>query len=186
MAAIELTSERLLVREMAPEDWPAVHEWASRPEACRYQTWGPNTPEETQAFVGRVVAAAAAEPRTEFTLLAQLRDTGRVVGSGSLFVRSQQFGTGEVAYIVHPDNWGQGIASEMAAALVGWGFAELGLHRVFGTCDPRNVASARVLRKLGMTHEGRMRHTALIRDGWRDSELYAVLEHEWRARPSSS
>jgi [ribosomal protein S5]-alanine N-acetyltransferase len=126
--------------------WPAVHDWASRHEACRYQTWGPNTPEETQTLVGRVVAAGA-EPRTEFTLLAQLRDTGRVVG---------------------------------------WGFAELGLHRVFGTCDPRNVASARVLRKLGMTHEGHMRHTALIRDGWRDSDLYALLEHEWRARPSSS
>jgi ribosomal-protein-alanine N-acetyltransferase len=183
---MELATERLLLREMILDDWPAVHEWASRPEACRYQTWGPNTPEETQAHVGRVVAAAAAEPRTEHTLLAVLREEGRAVGSVSLFVRNRQFRTGEVAYIVHPDFWGRGIASEMAEAIVDWGFAELHLHRVYGTCDPRNVGSARVLQKLGMTHEGRMRHTALIRDGWRDSDLYALLEDEWRGRASSS
>jgi len=185
MPAVELVGERLVLRECAPGDWPAVHEWASRPEACRYQAWGPNTPEETRAHVDRVVAAAAARPRTEYTLLAELRG-GQVVGSGSLFVRSERFRTGEVAYIVHPDSWGRGIASEIARLLVGWGFAELGLHRVFGTCDPRNVGSARVLQKLGMVHEGRMRHVALIRDGWRDSDLYAVIEDEWNGCASRS
>lgn len=182
MTTVELAGERLLLREVTLDDWPAVHEWASRSEACRYQTWGPNTPEETRAHVERVVTAANAEPRADFTLLAVLKNSGRVVGHVSLMVRSRQFRTGEIAYIVHPDVWGHGIASEMAQLLVGWGFDELGLHRVFGTCDPRNVGSARVLQKLGMTHEGRMRHTALIRDGWRDSDLYAVLEDEWAAR----
>jgi RimJ/RimL family protein N-acetyltransferase len=46
------------------------------------------------------------------------------------------------------------------------------------------VASARVLAKVGMTHEGRMRETMLIRDGWRDSDLYAILEPEWPTAPS--
>jgi RimJ/RimL family protein N-acetyltransferase len=186
MTGVELIGERLTLRELEPADWTAVHEWASRREACRYQAWGPNTPEETRAHVDRIVAAAATQPRAEYSLLAVLRDGGRVVGSGSLFVRSARFRTGEVAYIVHPDFWGQGLASEIAHLLVGWGFAELGLHRVFGTCDPRNVGSARVLQKLGMAHEGRMRHVALIRDGWRDSDMYAVLEDEWNGRASRS
>ena len=60
-------------------------------------------------------------------------------------------------------------------------FTELGLHRVFATCDPRNVASGRVLRRLGMTHEGRLREALLIRDGWRDSDVYGILAHEWSA-----
>ena len=65
----------------------------------------------------------------------------------------------------------------MAAAreLLRLGFGEHGRHRIFGTCDPRNLASAAVLRKIGMRYEGRMRGTAYIRDGWRDSELYAIL-----------
>ncbi|MEU2834488.1 GNAT family protein [Streptomyces lavendulae] len=61
------------------------------------------------------------------------------------------------------------------------GFEDLGLHRIHATCDPRNLGSARVLGKLGMTREGRHRHTALIRDGWRDSDMFSALEDEWRA-----
>ena len=41
------------------------------------------------------------------------------------------------------------------------------------------MASARVLAKVGMRYEGRMRETRLIRDGWRDSSLYSILEQEW-------
>jgi RimJ/RimL family protein N-acetyltransferase len=59
----------------------------------------------------------------------------------------------------------------------------MGLHRIYATCDPRNVASARVLGKLGMTHEGRHRHTALLRNGWRDSEVFSILDHELAHRP---
>jgi RimJ/RimL family protein N-acetyltransferase len=50
------------------------------------------------------------------------------------------------------------------------------------TCDPRNVASARVLEKVGMTYEGRMRHTLLLRDGWRDSDVYSILETDAAAQ----
>jgi len=45
--------------------------------------------------------------------------------------------------------------------------------RLFGKCGKR---------PLGMTYEGKLRHTMLIRDGWRDSELFSILEDEWRAR----
>ena len=55
------------------------------------------------------------------------------------------------------------------------------MHRIYATCDPRNVASSRVLGKLGMTREGRLRHTSLIRDGWRDSDVFSILDDEWRS-----
>jgi RimJ/RimL family protein N-acetyltransferase len=181
--AMELRTKRLVLREPMFDDWPAVHGWAARPEASRYQTWGPNTPEETQDHVRRMVAAAAASPRTDYSFLAVDRTTGQVVGSGSLLTRNERFRGGEIAYIVHPDHWRQGLATEMAAALLRLGFDRLGLHRIAGTFDPRNVASARVLQRLGMTYEGRLRQNQLTRDGWRDTDLYAVLKHEWRAEP---
>ncbi|MFC8202069.1 GNAT family N-acetyltransferase [Streptomyces sp. NPDC057298] len=58
---------------------------------------------------------------------------------------------------------------------------QLGLHRIFATCDPRNLGSARVLAKLGMAYEGHLRHTAWIRVGWRDFLAFNILEEEWRA-----
>jgi [ribosomal protein S5]-alanine N-acetyltransferase len=57
------------------------------------------------------------------------------------------------------------------------------LHRVMATCDPRNLASTAVLTKVGMTFEGRLRHTMEIHDGWRDSRIFSILADEWRGAP---
>lgn len=175
-----LQSERLRLREFGPLDLAAMHAWTSRPDVCRFQAWGPNTLEETRAFLQTVLAAAAAQPRSDFTLAATLPGSDIPIGSGSLYVRNRRFRTGEIAYVVHPDHWGLGLGTEIARLLVSLGFGRFGLHRIYATCDPRNLASGRVLQKVGMTREGRLRHTALIRDGWRDSDVYGILEHEWR------
>jgi RimJ/RimL family protein N-acetyltransferase len=77
---------------------------------------------------------------------------------------------------------GRGLGAALGSELLRIGFAEPGFHRIRGTCDPRNLGSAGVLRKLDMPYEGRLRHSMLIRDGWRDSERFSILEEEWRSR----
>jgi RimJ/RimL family protein N-acetyltransferase len=158
---------RVTLRPLALGDVDAVHDWARLPESCRYQAWGPNTYEQTQAFVQAAVAAAP--ERLVFAVVVD----GEVVGSASLMLRGRS--SAEIAYGVHPRRWGQGIATAAARELLRLGFGEHGRHRIFATCDPRNLASAAVLRKIGMQYEGRMRGTVYIRDGWRDSDLYARL-----------
>jgi RimJ/RimL family protein N-acetyltransferase len=176
-----LRSARIILRELALEDWPAVQAYASRIEVCRYQPWGPNTPEETRCFVVDAMASAAEHPRRRYALAVTLTPDGRVIGLAEMNVRDARSGSGEISYVLHPDHWGQGIATEAAGLLLRFGFAELGLHRIFATCDPRNVASARVMEKNGLQYEGRLREALRIRDGWRDSLVYAILEPEWRA-----
>ncbi|MFE7511426.1 GNAT family N-acetyltransferase [Streptomyces sp. NPDC057540] len=160
-------------------DWRAVHSWASLAEVCRFQVWGPNTEEQTRAFVVTAVEAWSHVPRQRFAYVARVG--GEAVGMGELHIRSRGQRQGEVTYAVHPRVWGQGVGTAIGRELLARGFGDLELHRVYATCDPRNVGSARVLGKLGMTREGRHRHTALIRDGWRDSEMFSILEDEWRA-----
>ena len=79
---------------------------------------------------------------------------------------------------------GAGVGTAIARALLGVAFESMNLHRVMATCDPRNLASAAVLQKVGMTFEGQLRHTMQIRDGWRDSSVFSVLANEWPALPS--
>ncbi|WP_328439802.1 GNAT family N-acetyltransferase [Streptomyces sp. NBC_00444] len=170
--------------KIALEDWAAIHSWACLGEACRYQPWGPNTENETRDFVEGAVKAWSDSPQRRFPYVARF---GRnVVGMGELHVRSDIQRQGEISYIVHPRVWGQGIGAEIGRRLLAYGFGELGLHRIYATCDPRNVGSSRVLAKLGMTHEGRLRHTQLIRDGWRDSLIFSILEDEWRSAAQST
>jgi RimJ/RimL family protein N-acetyltransferase len=108
-----------------------------------------------------------------------VENRGRVVGMATLSVAPHR--QGEISYGVHPDVWGRGVATAAARELLRIGFADRRLHRIVATCDPRNVASARVIVKLGMTYEGRLRENLLIRDGWRDSDVYSLIEDEWRA-----
>ncbi|HEU4785039.1 MAG TPA: GNAT family protein, partial [Ktedonobacterales bacterium] len=62
------------------------------------------------------------------------------------------------------------------------GFTNLRLHRVFAECHPDNVASARVMQRLGMTYEGRLREIEWAGGGWWDMLHYAILDHEWQDR----
>jgi RimJ/RimL family protein N-acetyltransferase len=150
------------------------------PEFCRFQPWGPDTEVETRAFIAAAAAAWDERPQTRYAFLALV--DGEPIGTGEVHVRNAEHRHGEIAYGLHPAVWGRGHGTALARVLLAIGFAELGFHRITATCDPRNVGSARVLAKAGMTHEGRMRETLLLRSGWRDSEMFGILESEWAAR----
>ncbi len=166
------------LRPLELTDWPAVHSWSGLPEACRYQPWGPDSEAEAEAFVRGAVDAWSERPllRESYAALVD----GEVLGLGVLELgRNARHRQGEISYAVHPRVWREGVGTAIGAALLRIGFADRGLHRIAATCDPRNAASAAILRRLGMTYEGRLRHTMLVRDGWRDSETFGILEHEW-------
>ncbi len=176
MNALDLS--KIALRPFQPGDWPRIHEWAGLEVACRYQPWGPNTKPETEAFVAAAVASWTAEPRRRFAWVATHPVTG-VLGIGELNIRHALWKRGEISYSVHPDYWGQGIASEIARLLCRFAFEEQDLERVEATCDPRNSASAAVLKRIGMTYEGTLRRTVLIRTGWRDSKMHSLTRPEW-------
>ena len=163
------------LRPLRADDWEAVYGWASLIEVCRYQPWGPNTAQQTREFVELTAQEWETEPQQNFPYVILV--DGAVSGLATLHMRP--FRQGEITYSLHPDHWGRGIATEAAGELLRLGFAGHGLHRIYGTCDPRNIASGKVMRKLGMVHEGRLRQNVLIRDGWRDSDVYSILETEW-------
>ncbi len=103
----------------------------------------------------------------------------RLIGAGEINIRNFTNRQGEIGYIIHPDYWAKGYATEVSKLLIEFGFSTLNLHRIFATCDPRNLGSAKVFEKIGMTKEGKIRQDLLLRDGWRDSLLYSILKHEW-------
>lgn len=173
---LRLVTPRLALRELAPEDAPAIQEWAADPEVARFMVWGPNTPEDTAAFLRRVRAARLEVPRRTFELGIELRASGALVGACGTRVRSPEHRIADLGYALRRDAWGQGLATEAARALVEFGFRTLGMHRIWATCHVDNARSARVLEKAGMRREGRLREDVLKGGAWRDSWLYAVVE----------
>ncbi len=174
-----LEAERLLLREFQEEDWRAVHEYGSDPEVVRLMPWGPNTEEESRNFIARQMALQGEEPRNHYGFAVVLEPQNPLIGSIALNVSSRENREGWIGYCFIRRFWGHGYATEAARAIVAFGFEQLELHRIFATCDPENVASGRVLKKIGMRREGRLREHKWQRGDWRDSYLYAILEYEW-------
>jgi RimJ/RimL family protein N-acetyltransferase len=168
----------LALRPIRLADTDRIHEWVSLERVCRFQAWGPNTREQTDAFVAGAIHAWERMDGERLVWVAEAPTVG-VVGMGGVERQSE---TGaEIGYSVHVDFWGRGWGTQIACGLTDLAFADAEVERVQGTCDPRNVASATVLRRAGLVYEGTLRHTVRLRDGWRDSEMYSILREEWEA-----
>jgi RimJ/RimL family protein N-acetyltransferase len=173
-----LRTARLRLRAFRQDDVDAVHAYASQPEVARYMDWGPNTPEETQAFLGRMFEAQANWPRDDVNLAIEHAKDGRVIGSIRLG-RKPAEQAADIGYCLNRDYWSRGLTTEAARAMLGVAFRTLGLHRVWAWCDVRNAGSYRVMEKLGMRREGTLRANVQMKGAWRDTHLYAILADEF-------
>ena len=173
-------SAPVALRPVQLEDWPRIHEWSRRSDVTQYQAWGPNSAAETRDFVVSAVQAASDRPQTRHVLTIVIGD--RVVGLVEMTVHGVPAGVAEFGYAVHPDHWGQGIATAAARLALDHAFGALEMLRVQATCDPTNVASVRVLEKLGMRLEGTLRENIWLGDRWRDTHVFSILAPQWAAR----
>jgi RimJ/RimL family protein N-acetyltransferase len=174
-----LETERLRLRPFEPSDAQGLYEVVSAREVAEGTATIPHPYE--REWAGEYIASIENENELAITL----RADGRLVGSIALVVEADH-GRGELGYVVGVPYWGQGFATEAARALVAHAFDTLGLNRVFAFCFTRNPASARVLQKLGMTHEGTRRGHTLKWGEYLDSEAYGILRAEWPAGKVSS
>lgn len=173
-------TERLVLRDFEVADWTSVHSYASDSEVVRYMDWGPNTEEDSKNFIQRAIAYQKEQPRKKYTLAIVLKKKDTLIGGCGIHVSNPDNREGWIGYCLNHNFWGQGYATETAKALLKFGFDQLNLHRIFATCDPANIASAHVLEKIGMKHEGHLREHKWAKGKWRDSLLYAILDYEWK------
>lgn len=178
-----LIGHSVTLREMLETDWMDVHAYASLPTVSRFQPWGPNSEDDSLEFVQQVVSDSNEVPRSRFVFAVIVEN--KLIGSGEINIQDFIDRKGEIGYVVHPDYWGLGYATEVAKMFIEFGFTQLNLHRISATCDPRNIGSVKVLEKVGMVREGTIRDDFLIHNGWRDSHLYGILEHEWLEQTTS-
>ncbi|WP_229069564.1 GNAT family N-acetyltransferase [Actinoplanes sp. DH11] len=119
----------------------------------------------------------------------QAADTGRLWGiwadrtlvGGVMFVAfDAASGNCEAGCWLEPAGTGRGLITKAVRVIVDWAFRTRGMHRVEWHCDPRNVASSNVARRLGMTLEGTLRSAYPWQGTRRDTEIWAVLSTDWK------
>lgn len=176
-------TERLLIREFAPEDATAVLAYHRDPRYQRFYPDGEHSEETARAFVQRFLDWQSEAPRTRFQWAAVLPGTGELVGNCGIRRDAADAHEADIGFELAPEHWGRGYATEMGRWLLRFGFETLGLHRVHAHCVAENESSARVLEKIGMRPEGRLRDKVRMRGRYWDVLLFGILEEEWRATP---
>jgi aminoglycoside 6'-N-acetyltransferase len=177
---LPLSIDGLVVRRVVPSDFDHLLAYWSDPAVALYQFRGPHTADQVRAMIDEQAEVRAGDPGVALVLVAVL--DGVVIGDCQLTVTSGEDRQGEVGFAFNPRYTGRGLATRAVAAVLGFGFIQLGLHRIVAAMDDRNERSWRLAERVGMRREAHFRHDNLVGERWMDSFVYAMLDEEWRAR----
>lgn len=173
--------ERLQLRNFEEADFNTVYAYASDGENLRYMLFPPNDEAATRQFLRYAIGEAEKEPRRIWELAVIQKDSGGLIGGCS--IQRQDDHEAEVGWMLRRDCWNKGYGTELAEALLAFGFGGLGLHRIIAHCHTENIGSWRVMEKIGMRREGRFVEARPPRpgfdDNWADEYAYAILRREW-------
>jgi RimJ/RimL family protein N-acetyltransferase len=176
-----LTTERLIIRALTPDDLDRHHALFSDPEVVRYLYFGPFERPAAQEHLARRSVVDLPGEGQWINFGVELKGEGVLIGELAMGFISSAHEHYEVGYVFDPACGGRGYATEGAAMIVELAFSGLGAHRVSGRLDARNGPSARVLEKLGMRREAHFLENEYVKGEWTDELAYAILAPEWRA-----
>jgi len=159
--SIELRTERLWLRPIAPVDRPALHRLWTDPDVRRF-LWDDRVIDlaEADGVIAASVASFAAEGFGHFALRESEAGPGVGADGADALIGTcglHRYAPGaepELLYSLAPERWGRGLATEAARAVVADAFARLDMPRVRARADVPNHDSVRVMQRLGMKHEG--------------------------------
>ena len=178
---LSLATPRLLLRPMHEADAPALFAMFSDPLVTRYWSSLPWTSiDAAHAMIARDRKAMAEGEQLRLAL--ERHEDNAFIGICTLFAFSEQCRRAEVGYGLVSQAWGRAYMDEALRALLGHGFTTLQLNRIEADIDPRNVASARSLERLGFQREGLLRERWIVGDTVSDTALYGLLRSDWHFR----
>lgn len=177
-----LETERLTLREWLDSDVEAMFRLFGREEVVRY------TPVERHETLDRSLLgikrfrARFYEKHEGIVWAIERKDIGEVIGEAGIYEWSPQHFRLSIGYSLNPDHWGHGFATEVSAKLVKYAFEDFPLfevNRIEAQTDPANVASMRVLEKIGFTKEAHVRQSEFEKGRFVDLVLFSILRSEF-------
>ena len=176
----QITTERLTIRLVEASDVPCLLDVNTDDAVTRYlpyETW--KSIADGEAWFNRMSAATAAGEARQFVIVHRAED--RIIGTCLLFRFEQPSARGEIGYVLAKKYWGAGYMLEAMKAFVAFAFEHVGLRRLEAEIDPRNVASAKLLERLGFAKEGLLHQRWANKGELTDSAIYGLLHADWTA-----
>ncbi len=173
-----IKTKRLVIRLMEEKDAPEVFRYRSQPEVEVYQAGWPESEEACASFARLNCSRPSFQPG-EYTQLAIVRqEDGLLIGDMGILI-SEGGLQAELGFTLAPSYQGQGFGTEAVEAILGHLFEQRGIHRAYGSVDPNNLPSIRLMERLGFRREAHLKRSYRMRGSWYDDVIYGLLDEEW-------
>ncbi len=158
----EIRTERLVLRELVPEDAETLYAYRSHPRVAAHQSWKPESIDDANAFLAKLKLHPPYTGGVWRQLGIALRSDGSLIGDCGIQVMENDSRHAEIGYTIAPEHHRQGYGTEAVSGVLTMLFDTLHVHRVVAHALARNKASRTLLARLGFRTEkpGRMVLTA--------------------------
>lgn len=171
-----IKTERLLLRKIQPDDAEMVYMWMGDPEVCKYERWKPHANfDYSRGYIIEVLDGY----KSDCTYQWGIELGGKLIGSVSIVNVNDYDQKATLGYCLARKYWSNGYTTEAVKSILRYMFVEIGLNRIEASHSINNIASGRVLEKVGMLLEGQSQDYYFCNSGFQDSRLFGVTKEQF-------
>ncbi len=175
---LPLSTPRLILRRLTLEDLADILEILTDPEMYQYEERGTLDEAEGKRWLETAVKQKLSDAEGRLSLGIAEQTSGKLLGILGLRYRDQDRRQADLEIQINHTYQKKGFGSEAMVAILIFCLRDIGLHRVTATCDCNNIASVRLLTKVGMRKEAEYRKDRFVGGEWVNSYRFAMLEEE--------
>ncbi len=169
-----LETDRLLLRKIEPWDEADMYAYCADPEVSRYTSWSAHPGiDYTRSFIEWLTGKYNDGQVAPWGIVEKA--SGTLIGTIGFVHWEPAHAKAELGYALSREYWNRGIMSEAVRRILSFGFETMGLIRIEARCLPDNTGSSRVMEKVGMSYEGRLRKQAAVKGKQEDMLLYSAI-----------
>lgn len=178
----ELTTERLLLTKITSSDSESLYNLFSNPEVVKFYDLEPFT-DTAQAEQLIALFESRYQSSAGIRWAIRMKTSGELIGTCGFNSWSEKMRNATIGYDLHPSNWNKGLSTEALSEILRIAFAGMlscgPLHRIQADTFPGNVASEKVLQKLGFKEEGVRRESIYVKGKYADMKCFGILKQEF-------
>ncbi|GGD12640.1 N-acetyltransferase [Pontibacillus salipaludis] len=177
----KLETKRLLLRKITLEDVDDMYHYVSNEEVTKYVTWEAHKSiSDTKEFIEYALTQYENKDLSPWGI--EYKESGKFIGTIDFVYWEVNHNVAEIGYALSKDYWGKGISTEAVKEVIMFGFTCMDLVRIQARCLKENRGSERVMEKAGMSFEGILRKSMLVKGKYQDLKMYSILKEEFNSK----
>ena len=174
-----LQTQRLILRKITSDDLEMIYSWMNDPEVTKYEDW---IPHESVEYTRGFISWLTGDYKSEQTYCWSMQLGEEMVGFA--MVAGVNEWEGSIAYYLKRDLWSNGYATEAVDAIMNYMFVEVGVDSINAKHSINNIASGKVLKKVGMRYRGHVKEFEYYtsKSEWHDCDFYAITKEQYLSK----